>query len=92
MSNKSAMASRPGRFVATLLACCFIMAEAHVASHHSYINYTTLTGFFLQDDPTTNASTFDYVSAPKEASPRCSTPHGMMGLRPADSDSIDRRK
>lgn len=27
-----------------------------------YINYTAVTGYFLQDDPTTNASTFDYVS------------------------------
>jgi hypothetical protein len=26
-----------------------------------YFNYTTLTGFFLQDDPATNPSTFDYV-------------------------------
>jgi hypothetical protein len=28
-----------------------------------YINYTTVTGYFLQDISTTNASTFDYVSA-----------------------------
>jgi hypothetical protein len=28
-----------------------------------YFNYTTLTGFFAQDDPATNPSTFDYVSA-----------------------------
>lgn len=28
---------------------------------NEYINYTTLTGFFLQDDPATNPSTFDYV-------------------------------
>jgi hypothetical protein len=26
-----------------------------------YIKNTTVTGYFLQDDPTTNASTFDYV-------------------------------
>lgn len=26
-----------------------------------YINYTTVPGYFLQDDPTTNASTFNYV-------------------------------
>jgi hypothetical protein len=30
-------------------------------SSNEYINYTTLTGFFLQDDPATNPSTFDYV-------------------------------
>lgn len=28
----------------------------------SYINYTTVTGYFLQDEPTTNDTTFDYVS------------------------------
>lgn len=28
-----------------------------------YINYTTVTGYFLQDDASTNASTFDYVGA-----------------------------
>jgi hypothetical protein len=27
----------------------------------SYINYTTVTGFFLQDEATTDPSTFDYV-------------------------------
>jgi hypothetical protein len=30
---------------------------------NEYVNYTTLTGFFLQDDPTTNSGTFDYVRA-----------------------------
>lgn len=29
-------------------------------SHH--INYTTIPGFFLQDEASTDASTFDYVS------------------------------
>ena len=27
----------------------------------SYVNYTSMQGYFLQDDPLTNASTFDYV-------------------------------
>jgi len=26
-----------------------------------YINYTTVAGYFLQDDPATNPSTFSYV-------------------------------
>lgn len=26
-----------------------------------YINYTSVPGYFLQDDPSTNATTFDYV-------------------------------
>ena len=29
---------------------------------NGYINYTTVTGYFLQDDPATNVSAFDYVS------------------------------
>ncbi len=29
--------------------------------HKSTINYTTISGFFLQDDPTTDPKTFDYV-------------------------------
>jgi hypothetical protein len=28
---------------------------------NEYLNYTTLTGFFLQDDPATDPNTFDYV-------------------------------
>lgn len=28
----------------------------------TYISYSTVTGFFAQDDPTTNASTFDYTA------------------------------
>ncbi|MCJ1271941.1 hypothetical protein MMC22_011846 [Lobaria immixta] len=35
------------------------MAEAH---NPSYIDYTTMTGFFLQDEPTTDPSTFDYAA------------------------------
>jgi hypothetical protein len=30
----------------------------------SYIKYETVTGYFLQDDPSTNPSTFDYVRSP----------------------------
>jgi hypothetical protein len=33
----------------------------------SYINYTTVTGFFQQDDSATVASGFDYVSRSQEA-------------------------
>jgi hypothetical protein len=32
----------------------------------TYINYTTVTGFFLQDINTTVPSTFDYVNFPSE--------------------------
>ena len=27
----------------------------------SFVNYTSVTGFFQQDDPATDPSTFDYV-------------------------------
>lgn len=43
------------------LAC---MVAASAASH---INYTTVTGYFLQDDDNTNATTFDYVSHTKQS-------------------------
>lgn len=29
--------------------------------HKSWINYTTVTGFFLQDEESTNPTGFDYV-------------------------------
>jgi len=32
-----------------------------VESSSSYVKYTTVTGFFLQDDPTTDPRNFDYV-------------------------------
>ena len=34
----------------------------HTTPSYPVIKYTTITGYFLQDDPATNASTFDYVS------------------------------
>ncbi|KAL8745571.1 MAG: hypothetical protein Q9190_002309 [Brigantiaea leucoxantha] len=48
-----------------LLYCAFYLTVAitHTcAVKPSYIEYTTITGFFLQDDPATNASTFDYTA------------------------------
>jgi hypothetical protein len=39
------------------------VASANTIHNHGfYINYTTVTGYFLQDEPTTNPTTFDYVS------------------------------
>lgn len=32
-------------------------------AYSHYINYTTVPGFFLQDEASTDASTFDYVCA-----------------------------
>jgi hypothetical protein len=45
-------------FTAVLLLF-FTMAEGHQTT--TYIKYTTVSGYFEQDDPKTNASTFDYV-------------------------------
>ena len=45
-------------FFATVLA---LIAMGAANDEPSYINYTTVTGFFLQDDPKTVSSTFDYV-------------------------------
>ena len=48
--------------VAALTAILVSMINAYSMDTPSYIiKYTTITGYFLQDDPTTNASTFDYV-------------------------------
>jgi broad specificity phosphatase PhoE len=33
-----------------------------LSSVNAYINYTTVTGYFLQDDPKTNASTFNFAA------------------------------
>lgn len=37
-------------------------ASLNVTDPNGYIQYTTVIGYFLQDDPATNASTFNYVS------------------------------
>lgn len=44
--------------VTVFFALMLVMGEA---TSPSYINYTTVTGYFLQDDPSTNASDFDNV-------------------------------
>ena len=43
-----------------VLAILAVVVKSHYI-HQEYINYTTLTGYFLQDEPTTNPSTFNYV-------------------------------
>ena len=43
----------------TILLALGFMAEA---GRPSYFNYTTITGYFLQDEPSTDPITFDFVS------------------------------
>lgn len=42
----------------------FLLATSTEASKiaHTYINYTTVTGYFLQDEAVTNATTFNFTS------------------------------
>ncbi len=55
-------------YVLQIAAVCGALISAASALLNStaqwpvYIKYTTETGYFLQDDPETNATTFDYVS------------------------------
>jgi len=45
-----------------LAAFCVGVSSRKITPYtDGYINYTTVPGYFLQDDPTTNASTFNYV-------------------------------
>lgn len=46
--------------IATLAAAQAALAATTTAI---YVNYTTVTGYFLQDANSTNATTFDYVRA-----------------------------
>ncbi|CZT23765.1 related to GPI anchored protein [Ramularia collo-cygni] len=47
---------------AALAASAASAASFNASCSAGYINYTTITGYFLQDEPTTNASTFDYTT------------------------------
>lgn len=46
------------------VALTTILASGVTASKSPshYVKYSTVAGYFQQDDPNTNASTFDYVS------------------------------
>ena len=53
------MAASLNLFVSTLFL--MLMAMTAEATRPSYINYTTITGYFLQDEPSTDPRTFNYV-------------------------------
>lgn len=57
------MACSPVLFLLTVLLALMAMTGG-ADNTPSYIKYTTITGFFLQDDPSTQASSFDYVRIP----------------------------
>lgn len=53
------MIFRSGLLLGTLVLSLLSRGAAHDSE---YIRYTTITGYFLQDDNATDSSTFDYVS------------------------------
>lgn len=54
------MTSSSALIFLTFLALMAMMSGGH--NEPSYIKYSTVTGYFLQDDPNTQANTFNYVS------------------------------
>ena len=48
---------------AAMTACALqiTLADSH-SSNNAYINYTTIAGYFLQDEPSTNSTTFDFMT------------------------------
>lgn len=54
----------PFLFIATLVVAFLIfMGDAPAAPEQEYLKFSTVTGYFLQDDPETDPNGFDYVSA-----------------------------
>jgi hypothetical protein len=39
-----------------------VLGAAHASTSTATVEYTAVTGYFLQDEDATDASTFDYVS------------------------------
>lgn len=63
----------------TVKLILLVMVDAHTPPTPTHapsyiIKYTTITGYFLQDDPKTNDSTFDYVKHPLHPFPFPSSP------------------
>lgn len=53
------MLYRPFLFVATFVVTCLVMMGESKSAEH--IKYTSVTGFFQQDDLATDSGSFDYV-------------------------------
>lgn len=67
--------SSAGVFMAMAAAAT---ASIHVSTPVSYINYTTVTGYFLQDVASTNASAFNYVRSSDLGPLYCIDPPGRL--------------
>ncbi len=52
----------PVLFVATVFVAFFVIMGEAPKPEGEYLKYSTVTGYFLQDDLETDPSTFDYVS------------------------------
>ncbi|KAF2814671.1 phosphoglycerate mutase family protein [Mytilinidion resinicola] len=51
-------------FILALIFALSVNAHWKAPTHHNgYLNYTTIPGLFLQDSPTTNASTFNFTAS-----------------------------
>ena len=56
------MMYRPFLFVSTIVVGILVTMGESIQPDE-FTRYTTVTGFFQQDDPATNPTGFDYVSA-----------------------------
>lgn len=71
----------------TVKLILIVMVDAHTPPTPTHapsyiIKYTTITGYFLQDDPTTNDSTFDYVKHPLHPFPFPLLPYSPLVAPP----------
>ena len=50
--------------LAAAMAACALQATLadSPSPKNAYINYTTITGYFLQDEPSTNSTAFDFMN------------------------------
>ncbi len=50
--------------LAAAMAACVLQVTLadSPSSNNAYINYTTITGYFLQDEPSTNSTAFDFMT------------------------------
>jgi hypothetical protein len=54
--------SRPILFVVTIIVPFFLMMGESSGPKSTYLKYSTVTGYFEQDDPNTESRGYDFVS------------------------------